>query len=178
MSPYAVSKLAAEGYCRTFALEGGPETVCLRYFNVYGPRQDPDSPYAAVVPRFVSALAAGEPVVIHGDGLQSRDFTYVADVVEANLLAASAPDANGAAINVSGGRPVTLLALAEAIGGVLGRPVRRRHGPPRPGDVRDSWADLSKARRTLGYEPRTPLDAGLASTVEAALSAGRAPVAG
>jgi UDP-glucose 4-epimerase len=167
MSPYAVSKLAAEGYCRSFALGGGPETVCLRYFNVYGPRQDPASPYAAVVPRFIDAIASGKPVTIYGDGHQSRDFTYVADVVEAVLLAAAATGLDGAVLNVSGGGTTTVLQLAETVGSLLGRPVAVRHLPPRPGDVRESRADLSEIRRRIGYEPRTSLPAGLQLTIAA-----------
>jgi UDP-glucose 4-epimerase len=170
LSPYAVSKLAAEGYSRSLARDGGPETVCLRYFNVFGPRQDPASAYAAVVPRFVSAIAAGEPTTIHGDGGQSRDFTYVADVVEANLLAAAADGVGGAVLNVSGGRPATVLELADTLGALLDRPVQKRHVPARPGDVRESWADLSEARERIGYEPRTSLREGLQHTVLSALS--------
>ena len=165
-SPYGVSKLAAERYAVTFSRVYGLETVALRYFNVYGPRQDPDSHYAAVVPRFTSSLVAGDPVTIYGDGKQSRDFTYVTDVIDANLLAAEAPDVSGTVLNVSAGRPVTVDALADALGELLGRPAERRYEPARPGDARHSWADLSRARRLLGYEPRFDLEEGLRRTVE------------
>jgi len=167
ISPYARAKLAAEGVCAGFGGNGAPETVVLRYFNVFGPGQDPHSTYAAVVPRFISALAAGEPLAVYGDGRQSRDFTYVADVVEANLLAAVAQDVNGAVFNVSGGRARTVLELAEAIGVHLGRASRLRHLPARPGEVRHSWADLTESRRRLGYEPQTTLEDGLGPTIEA-----------
>ncbi|MDQ6915544.1 MAG: NAD-dependent epimerase/dehydratase family protein [Actinomycetota bacterium] len=167
ISPYAVAKLAAEGYCRTFAATGPVEAVALRYFNVFGPDQDPDSPYAAVVPRFIAAVEAGEPLVVYGDGAQSRDFTFVGDVVEANLLAADAEAVSGAVLNVAGGRPVTVSALAEAIADQAGREARYRHEPARPCEVRDSWADLTAARQRLDYEPRTPLEDGLRETIAA-----------
>lgn len=169
-SPYAVSKLAAERYALSFGRLYGIEAVALRYFNVYGPRQDSSSPYAAVVPRFLAAVAAGEPVPVHGDGRQSRDFTYVGDVVDANLLAAQAPAGTGAVFNVAAGRSVTVGALAVAVGEALGRPVERRRLPARPGEVRDSWADISRARSALGYEPRVSLEEGLQLTAEHALA--------
>jgi UDP-glucose 4-epimerase len=168
-SPYAVSKLAAERYAVSFNRMYGLETVALRYFNVYGPRQDPASSYAAVVPRFISAVTADEPVTIYGDGRQSRDFTYVADVVEANLLAAEAPDASGSVVNVAAGRSLTVDALADTLGEVLGRTVERRYMPVRAGEARDSWADVSHARRLLGYRPRFALEDGLRLTVDEAL---------
>ena len=170
ISPYAVSKLAAERYCVSFARVYGLETVTLRYFNVFGPNQDPTSQYAAVVPKFIAAIDAGEPVPIHGDGEQSRDFTYVANVVEANVLAAEARDASGAVLNVATGSPRSVNALAEAIGDVLGKPVDREYLEPRAGDVRDSWADVGEARRVLGWEPRVDLDDGLRLTAEALLA--------
>jgi UDP-glucose 4-epimerase len=168
-SPYAVSKLAAERYAVSFNRMYELETVALRYFNVYGPRQDPDSSYAAVVPRFISAVAAGEPVTIYGDGRQSRDFTYVADVLEANLLASEAPDVSGTVVNVAAGRSMTVDALADTVSEVLGRPVERRYLPARAGEARDSWADIRRARRLLGYEPRSGLEDGLRLTVDQAL---------
>ena len=161
ISPYAVSKLAAERYCVSFARVYGLETLTLRYFNVFGPNQDPTSQYAAVVPKFIAAVDAGEPVPIYGDGEQSRDFTYVDNVVEANVLAADAPEATGAVLNVATGAPRSVNALADAIGDVLGKHVEREYLPARTGDVRDSWADVAEARRVLGWEPRVDLDAGL-----------------
>jgi UDP-glucose 4-epimerase len=171
MSPYAAAKLAAEGFCSTFSREEMVETVALRYFNVFGPGQAPDSPYAAVVPRFITAAAAGTPLTIYGDGRQSRDFTYVDDVVEANMLAAEAEGVDGAVLNVSGGAPRTVLDVANAVGEVIGRSPLIEHLPERAGDVRDSWADLSESRRRLGYEPSTTFEAGLAATIETAAAA-------
>jgi UDP-glucose 4-epimerase len=165
VSPYATAKLAAERLCSTVGRDG-VETVALRYFNVFGPGQDSRSKYAAVVPHFISALAAGQPLPIYGDGRQSRDFTYVADIVEANLRAAVAQDVNDAVLNISGGRARTVLDLAEAVGRHLGRAPRLRYLPARPGEVRHSWADLTESRRRLGYEPRTTLEEGLESTIE------------
>jgi UDP-glucose 4-epimerase len=170
ISPYAVSKLAAERYCVSFARVYGLETVTLRYFNVFGPRQDPTSQYAAVVPRFIAAIDAGEPVPVHGDGEQSRDFTYVDNVVEANVLAAEVDGASGAVLNVATGEPRSVNALADAIGDVLGKPVEREFLPPRAGDVRDSWADVGEARRVLGWEPRVGLEEGLRLAAEAFLA--------
>jgi UDP-glucose 4-epimerase len=169
ISPYAVAKLAAERYCVSFHRVYGLETVALRYFNVFGPRQDPKSQYAAVVPRFLAMIAAGEPVPIHGDGTQSRDFTYVANVVAANLLAADAEGADGAVLNVATGRQASVNELADAIGAVLGKPVEKNYLPVRTGDVRDSWADVSEARRVLGYETAVGLEDGLRLTAEALL---------
>jgi UDP-glucose 4-epimerase len=170
ISPYAVSKLAAERYCVSFARVYGLETVTLRYFNVFGPRQDPTSQYAAVVPRFIVAVEAGEPVPIHGDGEQSRDFTYVENVVEANVLAAEAGEASGHVINVATGEPRSVNALADTIGDVLGKRVEKEYLPPRTGDVRDSWADVAEARRLLGWEPRIGLEEGLRLTADAFLA--------
>jgi UDP-glucose 4-epimerase len=165
ISPYGVAKLAAERYCVSFSrVYHSFETVVLRFFNVFGPRQDPRSQYAAVVPLFITAIAAGEPVTIFDDGEQSRDFTYVDNVVEANLLAADAAGANGSIFNVSAGAPVTVNELAESIGRLLGKPVERRYLPPRAGDLRDSWADVSESRRVLGFEPSVSLEEGLHRT--------------
>jgi len=169
ISPYAVAKLAAERYCVSFFRVYGLETVALRYFNVFGERQDPTSQYAAVVPRFVTAVAEGRPVPIHGDGTQSRDFTYVANVVEANLLAGERPDVGGSVLNVATGRQASVDELADAIGAVLGRPVEKEYLPTRAGDVRDSWADVSEARRVLGYETKVGLEEGLRLTAESLL---------
>jgi UDP-N-acetylglucosamine/UDP-N-acetyl-alpha-D-glucosaminouronate 4-epimerase len=169
ISPYAASKLGAELQGIEFSRTGSLETVMLRYFNAFGPKQDGASAYAAVIPRFVAAAAAGEPVLIHDDGMQMRDFTYVTDVIQANLLASEAPGVSGQAVNVAGGRPIDINALADAIGDVLGRSVEKRYGPPRPGDVRDSWADIELAERLLGFEPRVPLEEGLRLTAGAFL---------
>jgi UDP-glucose 4-epimerase len=169
ISPYAVAKLAAERYCVSFHRVYGLETVALRYFNVFGPRQDPKSQYAAVVPRFLAAIDAGEPVPIHGDGTQSRDFTYVDNVVAANLLAGDADGAVGAVLNVATGRQASVNELPDACGAVLGQRVLRRNVPVRPGDVNDSWADVSEARRVLGFEPAIGLEEGLRLTADSAL---------
>ncbi|MER3409981.1 MAG: LPS biosynthesis protein WbpP [Thermoleophilia bacterium] len=166
ISPYGVAKLAAERFCVSFSRVYPLETIVLRYFNVFGPRQDPRSEYAAVVPRFIVEVAAGRPLPVYGDGEQRRDFTYVANVVEANLLAADAPDGNGAVVNVATGQAVSVNELADAIGRVLGRAVERRYLPPRPGDVRASWANVSAARALLGWKPRVGLEDGLRLTAE------------
>ncbi len=170
ISPYAVAKLAAERYCVSFHRVYGLETVALRYFNVFGPRQDPMSQYAAVVPRFLAAINEGRPVTIHGDGSQSRDFTYVSNVVEANVLAADADGAGGTVLNVATGRQASVSELADAIGEALGRPVEKEFVPTRTGDVRDSWADVSAAASVLGYEPSVGLDEGLRLTADALFS--------
>ena len=172
ISPYAVAKLAAERYCVSFSRVYGLETVALRYFNVFGPRQNPHSQYAAVVPLFFSAIQDGRPVPIHGDGSQSRDFTYVANVVEANILAADAPDAAGLVLNIATGRQASVNELADAIGAVLGKPVEKEYQPLRTGDVRDSWADISAARQVLGYETRVGLEEGLDLVADAFVATG------
>jgi UDP-glucose 4-epimerase len=169
ISPYAVAKLAAERYCVSFDRVYGLETVALRYFNVFGPRQDPTSQYAAVVPRFIEAVHEGRPVPIHGDGSQSRDFTYVENVVLANLLAGEREGVGGTVLNVATGRQATVTELADTIGAVLGRPVEKEYLPTRTGDVRDSWADVSEAQRVLGYEAQVGLEDGLRRTAEALL---------
>ena len=167
ISPYGVAKLAAERYCVSFSrVYESFETVVLRYFNVFGPYQSPFSQYAAMVPLFIRTIADGEPVTIFGDGEQSRDFTYVENVVDATLRAAAAGGASGRIFNVAAGSPASVNAVADAIGRILGRPVERRFAPPRPGDIRDSWADVSEARETLGYEPSVELEEGLRRTIE------------
>jgi nucleoside-diphosphate-sugar epimerase len=169
LSPYALSKKFGEELAATFASAYGMELVGLRYFNVYGPRQDPDGPYAAVIPRFFRSCLAGEPPLVHGDGEQSRDFTFVADAVAANLLAARAPrSACGRAYNVGGGARTTVSELARVVCGVTGAAARLapRHGPPRPGDVRHSLADLALSREALGYRPEWTLARGLEQTRE------------
>jgi UDP-glucose 4-epimerase len=172
ISPYGVAKLAAERYCISFSrVYETLETVVLRYFNVFGPRQSPDSQYAAVVPLFIRAIAAGEPITIYGDGEQSRDFTYVANVVAATISAATAEGASGRAFNIAGGSPASVNRVAEMLGELIGKPVEKRFQPRRPGDIRDSWADLSAAREVLGYHPSVSLENGLRRTVEALLPA-------
>lgn len=166
ISPYGVSKLAAERFCVSFSRVYPLETVALRYFNVFGPNQDPTSQYAAVVPRFITAIADGRSVPIYGDGEQRRDFTYVANIVEANLLAAEAHGVSGAVLNVATGRSTTVNELAEAIGSLFGRSVEREERPERTGDIRDSWADVTRARELLGWEPRIGLEEGLRLAAE------------
>jgi UDP-glucose 4-epimerase len=170
LSPYGVAKLAAERYCVSFSrVYESFETVVLRYFNVFGPRQSPYSQYAAVIPLFVHAIDAGEPVTIHGDGEQSRDFTYVGNVVDATISAADAAGASGRAFNIAGGRPASVNTVADTIGSILGKPVEKQFAPRRAGDISDSWADLTAAREVLGYEPRVDLEDGLRLTVESLL---------
>jgi UDP-glucose 4-epimerase len=170
ISPYGVAKLAAERYCVSFSrVYERFETVVLRYFNVFGPRQSPHSQYAAVVPLFVTRIARDEPIVVFGDGEQSRDFTYVANVVDATLRAADVAGVSGRIFNVAAGSPASVNELAETIGRILGKKVQRESAPPRPGDVRDSWADVRAARDVLGYEPRVTLEDGLRLTVDALL---------
>ncbi|MCO6042512.1 SDR family oxidoreductase [Aeoliella sp. ICT_H6.2] len=166
LSPYAAAKIASELYCQAFTKSMGIETVALRYFNVYGPRQDPASEYSAVIPIFVSKMLAGERPTIFGDGLQSRDFVFVSDVVAANLLAADAEKAVGESINVACGGQSTLLDLMAAINAALGTEVQPEFAPPRTGDVRNSMADISKARDCLGYEPAVDLAEGLKRSIE------------
>jgi nucleoside-diphosphate-sugar epimerase len=167
ISPYGVAKLAAERYCISFSrVYESFESVVLRYFNVFGPRQSPFSQYAAVVPRFVTAIDAGRPVEIHGDGEQSRDFTYVGNVVDATVRAGDAAGASGEIFNVAAGSPASVNLIADTIGEILGKPVERRHLPSRAGDIRNSWADLSKSERMLGYTPKIALEDGLRRTVE------------
>jgi UDP-glucose 4-epimerase len=167
ISPYGVAKLAAERYCVSFSrVYESFETVVLRYFNVFGPRQSPFSQYAAMVPLFITAVAHGEPVTIFGDGEQSRDFTYVANVVDATMRAAGAEGASGRIFNVAAGSPASVNTVAETIGRIVGKPVERRHAPERAGDIRDSWADVSEARAVLGFEPSVALEEGLRRTAE------------
>ncbi len=165
-SPYAVSKLSGEFYCRMFYRTYGLETVSLRYFNVFGPRQDPSSEYAAVVPRFITAMLAGHQPTIFGDGKQSRDFTYVQDVVEANLRALEAPLAPGAAINVACGQQHTLLQMLALLNDILGTDCEPILAAARQGDVRHSRASTLLARELLGFEPRVSFREGLERAVE------------
>jgi nucleoside-diphosphate-sugar epimerase len=166
ISPYATAKLAGEGYARSFHGVYGLETVALRYFNVFGPRQDPTSQYAAVIPNFITALLAGEPPVIFGDGEQSRDFTYVANVVQSNMLAMDAPDVAGKVYNVACGDRVTLNRLVGELRDLLGSNVEPVYAAPRAGDIKHSLADLTLARAELGYEPSVRLREGLEHTIE------------
>jgi UDP-glucose 4-epimerase len=166
ISPYAVAKQAGESYCRAFSTVYGLETVALRYFNVFGPRQDPRSEYAAVIPKFITALMAGRPPVVYGDGEQTRDFTYVDNVVQANLLAAQAEGVAGRLYNVATGRRVSLNELVRRLRELIGSEVDAVHAPSRPGDVRDSLADVSRAEDELGYDPEVDLDEGLRRTIE------------
>ena len=164
IAPYAVSKLAAEGYCRAFHEVYGLETVALRYFNVFGPRQDPQSQYAAVIPNFITAVLEGRSPIVHGDGDQSRDFTYVDNAVEANIRAADAAGAAGEAFNVACGERVSLNEVVARLGALARVEVEAVHTDSRPGDVRHSLADISKAREILGYEPAIDFDEGLRRT--------------
>ncbi|MFY9610931.1 MAG: SDR family oxidoreductase [Blastocatellia bacterium] len=166
LSPYALSKLAAEHYISVFHRVYGLEAVSLRYFNIFGPRQDPESEYAAVVPRFVTALLEGKRPVIYGDGLQSRDFTYVENVVDANLLAAEAEGAAGEAFNVACGGRYSLLDLLGRLKGIIGRGIEPLHEAARTGDVRNSQASLEKAQKGLGYQASIDFEEGLRRTVE------------
>jgi UDP-glucose 4-epimerase len=166
ISPYGAAKLAAEYYCRAFTGTYGFETVAIRYFNVFGPRQDPNSPYSAVIPLFITAMLSGKRPVIYGDGLQSRDFTFVANVVHANLLAADAPDVSGRVFNAANGLSITLLELLDALNQVLGINVKPVHEPPRPGDIRESMADVTAARELLGYEPQVDFHEGLRRSID------------
>jgi UDP-glucose 4-epimerase len=166
LAPYAVSKLAAEQYCISFNRVYGLEAVALRYFNVFGPRQDPLSQYSAVIPKFIVALRDGKPPEIYGDGEQSRDFTFVDDVVQANLLAMDAQEAAGRAFNVACGDEHSLNELVATLNRLLGSEIEPVYRPPRPGDVRHSLADIGLARRLLGYEPAVSFEDGLKRTLQ------------
>lgn len=165
LSPYASSKLAGEGLCRVFAQSYGLDAIALRYFNVFGPRQDPNSAYAAVIPRFLAALTAGEEPVIYGDGGQSRDFIYIDNVVDANLLAATTPGIGGQVFNIATGTAVTLNEMLAQVAGILNAQPNPRHEPVRAGDIRHSLADISAVRSALGFEVRIPFADGLKRTI-------------
>ena len=165
MSPYAVSKLAAEKYCAAFYRVYGLEAVALRYFNVFGPRQDPTSQYSAVIPRFITAGTNARQPTIYGDGLQSRDFTYVANVVEANLLACQSPNVGGDFFNVACGERYSLLDLLHTISEITGTAMSAKHEPARAGDVKHSLADISKIHRAMGFGPKVNFREGLEKTV-------------
>jgi nucleoside-diphosphate-sugar epimerase len=166
LSPYALQKFAGEEYCRLYHALHGLETVSLRYFNVYGPRQDPESEYAAVIPRFATAVLSGTPAEIYGDGEQTRDFIFVGDAVAANLLAADAKAAPGHVVNIASGRRTSLNQLWEEICDLVGMTLEARYAAPRPGDVRDSLASVERAGDLLGYEPSVDLREGLRQTIE------------
>lgn len=169
LSPYAVAKLAAEQYCRLFYPLYGFETVALRYFNVFGPRQDPTSQYSAVIPKFITALLHDQPITIHGDGTQSRDFTYIANVVQANLRACTAPAAPGQAFNIACGERYSLLQLVDTLAGLTGKSPQIQHVERRAGDVPHSLADISRAKECLGYNPLVTLSIGLQMTIDSYL---------
>jgi UDP-glucose 4-epimerase len=166
LSPYAAAKLAGELYCQAFWSSFGLETVAIRYFNVFGPRQDPNSQYSAVIPLFITTMLSGRQPVIYGDGRQSRDFSFVANVVHANLLAADAADVAGRTINAADGRSIDLLTLLELLNRSLGTNIKAQFAPPRPGDVRESQADITFARTLLGYEPQVDFAEGLRRSVD------------
>jgi UDP-glucose 4-epimerase len=174
ISPYGLEKLGSEHYLAIWAKLFGLETFGLRYFNVFGPRQDPSSPYSGVISIFVDRILKGENPTIFGDGLHSRDFVFVADVVAANLLAGTRParpakageKAASRVYNIGGGKRTTLNELASALGKICGRDVKPKHAEPRAGDIRDSLADISRAREELGYEPRVPVEEGLRRLVD------------
>ncbi|MGH9841671.1 MAG: SDR family oxidoreductase [Blastocatellia bacterium] len=165
LSPYAAAKLVGEYYCQVFTRVYGLETVSLRYFNVFGPRQDPSSPYSGVISKFVTALLKGDTPVIFGDGEQSRDFTYIANVVDANLRAAEAPDASGQMMNMGIGQRITLNQLLAELQKIIATNIPPRYEAPRTGDVRHSLADISRAEQLLGYRPLVGLAEGLRHTV-------------
>jgi nucleoside-diphosphate-sugar epimerase len=173
LSPYALQKLVGEQYAQLFTALYGLETVTTRYFNVFGPRQDPSSPYSGVISLFISALVEGRPATIHGDGEQTRDFTYVDNVVDGVLRACHAAGASGGVFNVATGGRISLNALFAALKRITAASGEPVHGPIRAGDVRDSQADISRAREVLGYEPRVGFDEGLVQTVDWYRRAGR-----
>ncbi len=166
LSPYAAAKLAGEYYCQAFFHSFGLETVGLRYFNVFGPRQDPGSPYSAVIPLFITAMLQGRQPVIYGDGRQTRDFSFVANMVHGNLLAAEAAGVAGRTMNLANGRATDLLTLLAALNRLLGLNVQPRHEPARAGEVRDSMADITQARRLLGYEVQVEFEEGLRRSID------------
>lgn len=166
LSPYAVAKLAGEHYCQAFTNVYGLETVTVRYFNVFGPRQDPLSAYAAVIPRFVAAMLNDKPAPVEGDGLQSRDFTYIDNVVHGNLLACHTPGVAGETFNIACGGRISLLDMISLLNKLMGKQIQPAFGAPRPGDVRHSRASIEKARQLLKYEPVISFEEGLARTLE------------
>jgi UDP-glucose 4-epimerase len=166
ISPYGAAKVAAEFYCQAFAAMGEIETVALRYFNVFGPRQDPNSEYSAVIPRFITLMLGGQRPTVFGDGYQSRDFTFVGDVVEGNLRAAEAVNVSGRVFNIATGHQVKLLELLASLNRLLNTRVEPIFAPPRAGDVRESLADITLARQHLKYEPQVRFDEGLRRSID------------
>jgi UDP-glucose 4-epimerase len=166
LSPYAAAKLAGECYMEAFAASYGLETVRLRFFNIFGPRQRPDSPYSGVIALFASAMAAGRAPTVHGDGLQTRDFAYVGNAVQALMNAATTPGISGRVYNVGTGKRTSVLDLVAALNRLLGTNLKPQHGPARSGDVRHSCADIRRTQRELGYEPKVPFEEGLGMTLE------------
>jgi nucleoside-diphosphate-sugar epimerase len=166
LSPYAAAKLAGEYYCKVFYTVFGLETVSLRYFNIFGPYQDPTSQYAAAIPAFVTAILKDEPPTVYGDGEQSRDFTYVDNVVEANLLAARAKQTKGEVVNIACGKRITINTVIELVNELLGKDVKPAYEDLRPGDVKHSLADLSLAEKVIGYRPVVDFRAGLEKSIK------------
>lgn len=166
LSPYAVTKLTGEQYCQVFYKIYGLETVCLRYFNVFGPRQDPNSQYSAAIPKFIRALMTDTPPLIYGDGNQSRDFTYVDNVIKANMLAIKAPDAAGKVFNIAYGKKISVNDLVNKLNIILGKKIQPTYAPTRTGDVRHSLADISQAQKLLDYSPSVSLEEGLKRTAD------------
>jgi UDP-glucose 4-epimerase len=165
LSPYAAAKLSGELYAQAFSATYGLETVATRFFNIFGPRQRGDSPYSGVIALFITAMASGRTPTVHGDGLQSRDFTYVTNAVQALIRAAEAPGVSGKVYNIGTGRSITILDLVDALNRLLGTKLVPKHGPARPGDVRHSRADISRARFDLKYEPTVSFEEGLKQTL-------------
>ncbi len=180
LSPYAVTKLTGEKYCKVFYELYGLETVALRYFNIFGPRQDPGSEYAAVIPKFINCFLAGKPPVVFGDGEQSRDFTFIANAVAANILACTAPKAPGRYYNIAAGGQYTLNDLIKCLQEIIGTDVKPKYQAPRKGDILHSFADINRAREELGYEVKIDFMSGLKQTVEwfSAQFHSRTPVGG
>lgn len=166
LSPYAAAKLAGEYYCTVFHKVFGLETISLRYFNVFGPYQDPTNQYAAAIPAFVTSILKEQAPTIFGDGFQSRDFTYIDNVVEANLLAARAEKASGEVINIACGKTITVNEIINLINKIVGKDIKPVYDAPRPGDVKDSMADITRARETIGYKPIVPFQEGLEQAIE------------
>jgi UDP-glucose 4-epimerase len=166
ISPYAVSKLVCEYYCSVYSKIYGLETVSLRYFNVFGPRQDPMSAYAAVIPKFISLALENKPLEIHGDGLQSRDFSYIDNVVSANMLAMKAKDSSGGVFNIACGEKYTILDIAETIGKAINKKPEYKYFPARVGDVKHTLADISKAKKNIGYKVKVNFSEGMQRTIE------------
>lgn len=166
LSPYAVGKLAGEYYCSVFYKVFGLQTISLRYFNVFGPYQDPASQYAAAIPAFVTAVLKGRQPVVYGDGLQSRDFTYIDNVVEANLLAARAKSTNGEVLNIASGAAVTINEVIDIINDLMGKNIKPVYKPPRPGDVKHSLADISLAQQLIGFAPAIQFRQGLEMSID------------